>query len=89
MVEQKEELEEQRVWKPKVKMWQVSQLMILKRERILKKSQEQRKKRVLTKKVKRVQEKRRTREAASKRRKKEQGVRQGKVEEQGELRRGN
>ena len=88
MMEQKEELEEQRVWKPKVKMWQVSQLMILKRERILKKSQEQRKKRVLTKKVRRVQEKRRrTREAAAKRRKK--GVRQGKVEEQGELRRGN
>ena len=87
MMEQKEELEEQRVWKPKVKMWQVSQLVILKRERILKKSQEQRKKRVLTKKVRRVQEKRKTKEAVAKRGKKE--VRQGKVEEQGELRRGN
>ena len=89
MMEQKEELEEQRVWKPKVKMWQLSQLMILKRERILKKSQEQRKKRVLTKKAKRVEEKRKTREAAAKRRKKGEEVRQGKVEEQGELRRGN
>ena len=89
MVEQKEELEEQRVWKPKVKMLHVSQLMILKRERKLKKSQEQRKKRVLTKKVRRVQEKRKTREAVAKRRKKGEEVRQGKVEEQGELRRGN
>ena len=43
----------------------------------------------MTKKVKRVQEKRRTREAVAKRRKKEGEVRQGKVEEQGELRRGN
>ena len=83
MMKQKEELGEQRVWKPEVKICLVSQLMVLKRERMLKKSQ---KKRVLAMKVKRVQEKR-TREAAAKRGKKGLGVKKGKVEEQGELRR--